>query len=104
MPVSESVKARVIETINDMKDLSIKKMEGKKKFYIFAQTDGQRGDARKKLSDALKKKRISIEEKLSTKSTELATFIKNQDIIVVYKNKSVFLRFETVIKFSSNLS
>ena len=27
MPVSESVKARVIETINDMKDLSIKKME-----------------------------------------------------------------------------
>ena len=88
MPVSESVKAKVIETINDMKDLSIKKMEGKKKFYIFAQTDGQRGDARKKLSDALKKKRISIEEKLSTKSTELATFIKNQDIIVVYKNKS----------------
>ena len=35
MPVSESVKAKVIETINDMKDLSIKKMEGKKKFYIF---------------------------------------------------------------------
>ena len=88
MPVSESVKAKVIETINDMKDLSIKKMEGKAKVYIFAQTDGQRGDARKKLSDALKKKRIAIEEKLSTKSTELATFIKNQDIIVVYKNKS----------------
>ena len=35
MAVSESVNAKVIETINDMKDLSIKKVEGKKKFYIF---------------------------------------------------------------------
>ena len=36
MAVSESVKAKVIETINDTKDLSIKKMEGKTKVYIFS--------------------------------------------------------------------
>ena len=88
MAVSESVKAKVIETINDTKDLSIKKMEGKTKVYIFAETSGLRVDARNSLTAALKKQRIATEEKLSRKSTELATFIKNQDIIVVYKNKS----------------
>ena len=77
MPISESVKAKVIETINDMKDLSIKKMEGKAKVYIFAQTDGQRGDARKKLSDALKKKRIAITVGLFT----LYFFVTFTDII-----------------------
>ena len=46
MAVSESVKAKVIETINDTKDLSIKKMEGKTKVYIFAETSGLRVDAR----------------------------------------------------------
>ncbi len=88
MAVSESVKAKVIETINDTKDLSIKKMEGKTKVYIFAETSGLRVDARNSLTAALKKQKIATEEKLSRKSTELATFIKNQDIIVVYKNKS----------------
>ena len=88
MAVSESVKAKVIETINDIKDLSIKKMEGKAKVYIFAETNGLRVDARNSLTAALKKQKIATEEKLSRKSTELATFIKNQDIIVVYKNKS----------------
>lgn len=88
MAVSESVKAKVIETINDTKNLSIKKMEGKTKVYIFAETSGLRVDARNSLTAALKKQRIATEEKLSRKSTELATFIKNQDIIVVYKNKS----------------
>ena len=88
MAVSESVKAKVIETINDIKDLSIKKMEGKTKVYIFAETNGLRVDARNSLTAALKKQKIATEEKLSRKSTELATFIKNQDIIVVYKNKS----------------
>ena len=88
MAVSESVKAKVIETINDIKDLSIKKMEGKAKVYIFAETNGLRVDARNSLTAALKKQKIPTEEKLSRKSTELATFIKNQDIIVVYKNKS----------------
>ena len=88
MAVSESVKAKVIETINDTKDLSIKKMEGKTKVYIFAETNGLRVDARNSLTAALKKQKIATEEKLSRKSTELATFIKNQDIIVVYKNKS----------------
>ena len=88
MAVSESIKAKVIETINDTKDLSIKKMEGKTKVYIFAETSGLRVDARNSLTAALKKQRIATEEKLSRKSTELATFIKNQDIIVVYKNKS----------------
>ena len=88
MAVSESVKAKVIETINDTKNLSIKKMEGKTKVYIFAETSGLRVDARNSLTAALKKQKIATEEKLSRKSTELATFIKNQDIIVVYKNKS----------------
>ena len=88
MAVSEYVKAKVIETINDIKDLSIKKMEGKAKVYIFAETNGLRVDARNSLTAALKKQKIPTEEKLSRKSTELATFIKNQDIIVVYKNKS----------------
>lgn len=88
MAVSESIKAKVIETINDTKDLSIKKMEGKTKVYIFAETSGLRVDARNSLTAALKKQKIATEEKLSRKSTELATFIKNQDIIVVYKNKS----------------
>ena len=88
MAVSESVKAKVIETINDTKDLSIKKMEGKTKVYIFTETSGLRVDARNSLTAALKKQKIATEEKLSRKSTELATFIKNQDIIVVYKNKS----------------
>tara|TARA_B000000609_G_C24153066_1_gene338604 strand:- start:42 stop:1319 length:1278 start_codon:yes stop_codon:yes gene_type:complete len=88
MAVSESVKAKVIETINDTKDLSIKKMEGKTKVYIFAETSGLRVDARNSLTAALKKQKIATEEKLSRKSTELATFIKNQDIVVVYKNKS----------------
>ena len=88
MAVSESVKAKVIETINDTKDLSIKKMEGKTKVYIFAETSGLRVDARNSLTAALKKQKIATEEKLSRKSTELATFIKNLDIIVVYKNKS----------------
>ena len=88
MAVSESVKAKVIETINDTKNLSIKKMEGKTKVYIFAETSGLRVDARNSLTAALKKQKIATEEKLSRKSTELATFIKNQDIVVVYKNKS----------------
>ena len=88
MAVSESIKAKVIETINDTKDLSIKKMEGKTKVYIFTETSGLRVDARNSLTAALKKQKIATEEKLSRKSTELATFIKNQDIIVVYKNKS----------------
>ena len=63
-------------------------MEGKTKVYIFAETSGLRVDARNSLTAALKKQKIATEEKLSRKSTELATFIKNQDIIVVYKNKS----------------
>ena len=87
MAVSESVKAKVIETINDTKDLSIKKIEGKQKVFIYVQTDGQRIDARNDLTKALKKEKIITEEKLSSKSTELATFVKNKNIIIVYKNK-----------------
>ena len=87
MTVSESVKAKVIETINDTKDLSIKKIEGKQKVFIYVQTDGQRIDARNNLTKALKKEKIITEEKLSSKSTELATFVKNKNIIIVYKNK-----------------
>lgn len=87
MAVSESVQAKIIETVNDLKDVSIRKIEGKQKIFVYVETDGQRGDARKKLSDALKKKKITSEEKLSTKSTELATFIKGEPITIVYKNK-----------------
>ena len=67
MAVSESVKAKVIETINDTKDLSIKKMEGKTKVYIFAETSGLRVEARNSLTAALKKQRSATEEKLSRK-------------------------------------
>ena len=88
MAVSDSIKAKVIETINDEKNLDIKKMEGVSKVYIYAVTNGLRVDARKSLTAALKKQKIATEEKLSKKSTELATFIKNQDLIIVYKNKS----------------
>ena len=88
MAVSDSIKAKVIEAINDEKNLEIKKMEGVSKVYIYAVTDGLRVDARNSLTAALKKQKIATEEKLSKKSTELATFVKNQDLIIVYKNKS----------------
>ena len=88
MAVSDSIKAKVIEAINDEKNLEIKKMEGVSKVYIYAVTNGLRVDARNSLTAALKKQKIATEEKLSKKSTELATFIKNQDLIIVYKNKS----------------
>ena len=87
MAVSDSTQAKVIETINNSKNLSIKKIEGTQKVFIYVQTDGQRGDARNNLTTALKKEKIITEEKLSNKSTELATFIKNKNIVIVYKNK-----------------
>ena len=87
MAVSDSTKATIIETVNGIKELSIRKIEGKQKVFVFVETDGERGDARKTLSDALKKRKISTVEKLSTKSTELATFIKGEPIAIVYKNK-----------------
>ena len=114
MAVSDSIKAKVIETINDEKNLEIKKMEGVSKVYIYAVTSGLRVDARNSLTAALKKQKIATEEKLSKKSTELATFIKNQDLIIVYKNKSGGMQETTlnstitelfpVIAFDKNIS
>ena len=114
MAVSDSIKAKVIETINDEKNLEIKKMEGVSKVYIYAVTDGLRVDARNSLTAALKKQKIATEEKLSKKSTELATFVKNQDLIIVYKNKSGGMQETTlnstitelfpVIAFDKNIS
>jgi len=114
MAVSESIKAKVIETINDEKNLEIKKMEGVSKVYIYTVTNGLRVDARNSLTAALKKQKIATEEKLSKKSTELATFIKNQDLIVVYKNKSGGMQETTlnstitelfpIIAFDKNIS
>ena len=69
MAVSESIKAKVIEAINDEKNLEIKKMEGVSKVYIYAVTNGLRVDARNSLTAALKKQKIATEEKLSKKST-----------------------------------
>ena len=76
MTVSESVKAKVIETINDTKDLSIKKIEGKQKVFIYVQTDGQRIDARNNLTKALKKEKIITEEKLSSNQRNLLLLLR----------------------------
>ena len=62
MAVSDSTKATIIETVNGIKELSIRKIEGKQKVFVFVETDGERGDARKTLSDALKLSLIHISE------------------------------------------
>ena len=60
MAVSDSIKAKVIEAINDEKNLEIKKMEGVSKVYIYAVTNGLRVDARNSLTAALKKQKLSL--------------------------------------------
>ena len=87
--ITETTKAQVIGIINSLGDrkISIRDVSGKQKVYITVQTEGEREDARSKIGAALKKSRFSIEEKLSPKSGENATFVKGKNVIIVYKNK-----------------
>ena len=87
--VIETSKAKIIEVINKIGDskLSIKNVVGKQTVYITIETTGERGDARNIVGSALKSSKFSIEEKLSNKSSELATFVKGKNVVIVYKNK-----------------
>ena len=87
--VIETSKAKIIEVINKIGDskLSIKNVVGKQTVYITIETTGERGDARNIVGSALKSAKFSIEEKLSNKSSELATFVKGKNVVIIYKNK-----------------
>jgi len=87
--VVETAKAKVIEIINKIGDnkISIRDVKGKTPVYITVETTGERSDARSVIGSALKKARFSIEEKLSNKSSETATFITGKNVVIVYKNK-----------------
>ena len=87
--VTQTAKAKVIEVINQLNDnkISIRSVAGVQTVYITVETEGDRSDARNKIGAALKKAKFSIEEKLSTKSSETATFVKTKNVVIVYKNK-----------------
>lgn len=87
--VIDTAKAKVIGVINKIGDskLSIRDIKGKQTVYITVETTGERGDARSVIGSALKSAKFSIEEKLSNKSSEIATFVKGKNIVIVYKNK-----------------
>ena len=114
--VIETSKAKIIEVINKIGDskLSIKNVVGKQTVYITIETTGERGDARNIVGSALKSAKFSIEEKLSNKSSELATFVKGKNVVIVYKNKkggmaettlnSSITELFPVIAFENNIS
>ena len=114
--VIETSKAKIIEVINKIGDskLSIKNVVGKQTVYITIETTGERGDARTVVGSALKSAKFSIEEKLSNKSSELATFVKGKNVIIIYKNKkggmaettlnSSITELFPVIAFENNIS
>jgi hypothetical protein len=87
--ITETTKAQVVEIINSLGDrqISIRDIKGKQPVYITVQTEGERDDARSKIGAALKKSKFSIEEKMSPKSGENATYVKGKNVVVVYKNK-----------------
>lgn len=86
--VTETAKAKAIEILNGMsKDLSIRKIEGKQPVYITVDANGTREDTRKKVGKSLKDAKFAIEEKLSRKSSENATFLTGKNVVIVYKNK-----------------
>ena len=93
----------ILSEVKSMKNLDLRKIEGKGRkadtpVYIFVESSGDltRSDARMKLTERLMKKRIYSDERISKKSTELASFVKppvndkNQyaPLVIVYKSKS----------------
>tara|TARA_B100000427_G_C15462908_1_gene574908 strand:+ start:42 stop:1310 length:1269 start_codon:yes stop_codon:yes gene_type:complete len=84
--ISDSSQATAIAIINKAKDISIKKIQGKKPVYLFVETSKNRSDARDELSKDLKKAKLTITEKVSPKSSEAATYI-NGNVVIVYKSK-----------------
>ena len=72
----------ILSEIKSMKNLDLRKIDKGKKVdtpvYIFVESSGDltRSDARIKLSERLMKKKIYSDERISKKSTELASFVK----------------------------
>ena len=83
---SEGSQAVAIEVINNLPSVSVRSIKGKKPVYITVESTGLRPEARKMVSDALKKKKLTSTEKLYPgKSSEAGTAI-NGEVVIIYKS------------------